>query len=138
MLNSFSRARHSSKQNNKQSGFTLIELLIALLIAALSVLGLAYTQNKSLQYARSSSQYTLASIEASNTVEQIWNSLCELKDGSKSLGDLTLADGFTRTFDPTTFDITDTLKISIDWGDQRLTDVEDEVSVQAVFPDICP
>jgi len=138
MLNSFSRASHNSKQKNKQSGFTLIELLIALLIAALSVLGLAYTQNKSLQYARSSSQYTLASIEASNTVEQIWNSLCELKDGSKTLDGLELADGFTRTFVPTSFDINDKLEITIDWGDQRLTDVEDEVTVQAVFPDICP
>ncbi|MDN2664001.1 prepilin-type N-terminal cleavage/methylation domain-containing protein [Psychromonas sp. 14N.309.X.WAT.B.A12] len=138
MQDSFSRVTHNGKQKSKQSGFTLIELLIAILIAALSVLGLAYTQNKSLQYARSSSQYTRASIEASNTVEQIWNSLCELKDGSEALDDLTLADGFTRTFDPTTFDITNTLKITIDWGDQRLTDVEDEVSVQAVFPDICP
>ncbi|WP_413691982.1 type IV pilus modification PilV family protein [Pseudoalteromonas sp. KJ10-2] len=128
----------TQRSPNQLKGFTLIELLIAVLIASLSVLGLAYTQNKSLQYARSSSQYTLASIEASNTVEQIWNSLCELKDGTESLDDLTLADGFTRSFDPNTFDITSTLAITIDWGDQRLADVEDEITVQAVFPDICP
>ncbi|RBW44080.1 prepilin-type cleavage/methylation domain-containing protein [Psychromonas sp. B3M02] len=128
----------TQRSPNQLKGFTLIELLITVLIASLSVLGLAYTQNKSLQYARSSSQYTLASIEASNTVEQIWNSLCELKDGTESLDDLTLADGFTRSFDPNTFDITSTLAITIDWGDQRLADVEDEITVQAVFPDICP
>jgi len=126
-----------TKHNGKQSGFTLIELLIAILIAGLSVLSLAYTQNKSLQYARSSSQYTIASIEASNTVEQIWNSLCDLKDGSKTLDDLTLADGFTRTFAPSTFDITNTLEITVDWQDQRLSDVADYVTVQAFFPDIC-
>ena len=122
----------------KSKGFTLIELLIAILIAAISVLGLAYTQNKSLQYARSSSQYTLASIEASNTVEQIWNALCELKEGSITLDSLTLADGFERSFSPTTFDITSTQNITIDWGDQRLVDVADYVTVQATFPDICP
>ena len=121
-------------RQNKQQGFTLLELLIAVVIASISVLGLAYTQTKSLQYARSSSQYTRASIEATNTVEQIWGSLCEFQNGTKALNALTLADGFTRTFTPTSFD--NEMTITIDWADNRLTDVDNNVSVQVVFPNI--
>lgn len=121
-----------SSVHNK--GFTLLELLIAVVIASLSVLGLAYTQTQSLQYARSSSQYTSASIEASNTVEQIWDSLCEFQNGTKTLDTLALADSFTRTFTPTTFD--NEMTITIDWADNRLTDVDNNVSVQVVFPNI--
>ncbi|MEL0657579.1 prepilin-type N-terminal cleavage/methylation domain-containing protein [Psychromonas arctica] len=120
-------------RQNKQQGFTLLELLIAVVIASISVLGLAYTQTKSLQYARSSSQYTRASIEASNTVEEIWASLCEFQNG-KALDDLALADGFTRTFAPTSFD--NEMIITIAWGDNRLTDADNEVKVEVVFPNI--
>ncbi|WP_025566047.1 prepilin-type N-terminal cleavage/methylation domain-containing protein [Psychromonas sp. SP041] len=128
------RLINSKHRQNKQQGFTLLELLIAVVIASISVLGLAYTQTKSLQYARSSSQYTRASIEATNTVEQIWGSLCEFQNGTKALNALTLADGFTRTFTPTSFD--NEMTITIDWADNRLTDVDNNVSVQVVFPNI--
>ena len=128
------RLINSKHRQNKQQGFTLLELLIAVVIASISVLGLAYTQTKSLQYARSSSQYTRASIEASNTVEEIWDSLCEFQNGTKALNTLTLADSFTRTFTPTSFD--NEMTITIDWADNRLTDVDNNVSVQVVFPNI--
>jgi len=119
----------------KELGFTLLELLIALLIASLSVLGFAYTQTKSLQYARSSSQYTIASVQASNTIEQIWASLCEIQSGSKTLDSLSLADGFERTFTPATF--SNEMTIHITNNNDRLTDVDDSVEVKAVFPAIC-
>ena len=125
---------NSRIQQNTQQGFTLLELLIAVVIASISVLGLAYTQTKSLQYARSSSQYTRASIEASNTVEQMWASLCDIQNDKISIDDLALAGGFTRTFTPTSFD--NEMNITIDWADNRLTDVDNNVSVQVVFPNI--
>ena len=128
------RLINSKHRQNKQQGFTLLELLIAVVIASVSVLGLAYTQTKSLQYARSSSQYTRASIEASNTVEQMWASLCEFQNGTKTLNTLTLADGFTRAFDPTTFH--NEMEITISWGDTRLTDVDNAVTVKVIFPAI--
>lgn len=119
----------------KQQGFTLLELLVALLIAALSVLGFAYTQTKSLQYGRSSSQYTQASIQASNTVEQMWGSLCDLKSGTKTLDSLLLDNGFTRTYSPTTFSNEMTIVVTSD--ENRLTDVSDTIQVKVTFPDIC-
>lgn len=119
----------------KQQGFTLLELLVALLIAALSVLGFAYTQTKSLQYGRSSSQYTLASIQASNTVEQMWGSLCDLKSGTKTLDSLLLDNGFTRTYSPTSFSNEMTITVTSD--ENRLTDVNDTIQVKVTFPDIC-
>ena len=128
------RLLNGKHPQNKQQGFTLLELLIAVVIASISVLGLAYTQTKSLQYARSSSQYTRASIEASNTVEEIWASLCDIQNDKTSIDDLALADGFTRTFNPTTFD--NEMEITIAWADTRLTDVDNEVTVKVIFPAI--
>jgi len=138
MLNSFSRVSHNSKQKNKQSGFTLIELLIAILIASLSVLGLAYTQTQSLQYARSSSQYTRTSIVASNTVEQMWASLCT----SSSIGEIKnnlppVEIGFKRTIsDPDTDTGEITITIS-DLENNRFEDVDNDVAVKVIFPEIC-
>lgn len=118
-------------------GFTLLELLVAIVIASLSVLGFAYTQTKSLQYAHSSQKHTLASIQASNTIEQIWDSICELQSGTKLLSELPAVDtGFTRTFSPTTFN--NELTVTINWNDTRLSDVSNSVSTQVIFPGICP
>ena len=122
-------------KRKKEQGFTLIELLIALLIAALSALGFAYTQTKSLQYGRSSGQFTMASIQASNTIEQMWGSLCSLKDGTKTLNSLSIANGFTRDFSPQAFQ--NEMSITITSTDTRLTDVIDTVEVKVIFPDIC-
>ena len=115
-------------------GFTLFELLIAIVLASISILGLAYSQTKSLQYAYSSKQYTLASIQASNTVEQIWGKLCDLQDGD-SLSGLKIEDGFTLT--PTTFNHDMTLTIS--WNDSRIGNdgvINNNIEIPVVFPDI--
>ncbi len=62
-----------------QGGFSLIEVLIAMLLAALCLLGLVLAQVKALQYAGSSLSYTVATVQAQNAIERAWPSLCALQ-----------------------------------------------------------
>lgn len=129
----------SKPRQNTQQGFTLLELLIAVVIASISVLGLAYTQTKSLQYARSSSQYTRTSIVASNTVEQMWALLCTSSSIAEIKNDLpAVENGFERTISaPDTS--TDVITITVsDLENNRFDDVDNDVTVKVIFPEICP
>ena len=123
---------------SRSQGFTLFELLIAIVLASLSILGLAYSQTKSLQYAYSSKQYTLASIQASNTVEQIWGSLQALQSGTKTLDNLPpVESGFTRIFSPTSFN--NEMTITISWNDSRIGDdgvINNSIEIPVIFPGI--
>ncbi len=65
--------------NRAAQGFSLIEVLIAMLLAALCLLGLVLTQVKALQYASSSLAYTVATVQVQNAVERAWPSLCALQ-----------------------------------------------------------
>ena len=132
------RLLNGKHPQNKQQGFTLLELLIAVVIASVSVLGLAYTQTKSLQYARSSSQYTRTSIVASNTVEQMWALLCISSSIADIKNDLPPVEGgFERTIsapDADTGEITITIS---DLENNRFDDVDNDVTVKVIFPEIC-
>lgn len=72
------------KRFNPQSiagaaGFSLVEVLIAMLLAALCLLGLVLSQVKALQYASSSLAYTVATVQVQNAVERAWPALCALQ-----------------------------------------------------------
>ena len=67
-----------------QHGFTLLEVLVAMLLAALGLLGLALAQVKALQYSSNSLTYTVAIIQANNALERIWPELCALQRGALS------------------------------------------------------
>ncbi len=56
----------------RQQGFNLVEIMVSMVLAVMVFLGLAKGQVVSLQQAHYSLQSTLATIEASNSVEQIW------------------------------------------------------------------
>ena len=68
-------------------GFTLLEVLVAMLVALVGLLGLAHAQAKALQYSSSSLTYTVAVIQANNTLERLWPSLCALQKGQQSYDD---------------------------------------------------
>ena len=59
-------------QPQRLHGFSLVEVLIAILLVAIGLLGLAAAQVKTLQYASSSLQQTVASIQAQNVIERLW------------------------------------------------------------------
>lgn len=71
---------------NNVKGFSLLEVLIAMLLAAIALLGLAAAQLKALQYVSSSLQLTYAGLELQNVVERIWPQLCQLQGGSTAGG----------------------------------------------------
>ncbi|OZB42547.1 MAG: hypothetical protein B7X50_03815 [Alishewanella sp. 34-51-39] len=72
-------------------GFSLLEVLIAMLLAAIALLGLAAAQLRALQNVSNSLQSTYASIELQNVVERIWPQLCALQGG-------VTANGVNQTF----------------------------------------
>lgn len=128
--------RHGARV--KAQGFSLVEVLVAFVVAAIALLGLAATQFKALQFASSSVQYTVASIEASNIVERIWPQLCTFqKNGNVANQTLLLnteASGLYNYQVPT-FDFTRQpytaggtvvapadFVLSISWSDARLAD----------------
>lgn len=63
-------------------GLSLIEVLIAMLLVAIGLLGLAAAQIKTMQFASSSLQQTIASIQLQNAIERIWPDLCRLQQGN--------------------------------------------------------
>lgn len=72
--------------SNISHGFSLLEVLIAMLLAAIALLGLAAAQLKALQNVSASLQHTYASLELQNVVERIWPELCSLQNGSTANG----------------------------------------------------
>ncbi len=67
-------------------GFSLLEVLIAMLLAAIALLGLAAAQLRALQHVSSSLQFTYASLELQNVVERVWPQLCALQGGTLATG----------------------------------------------------
>lgn len=63
-------------------GFTLMEVLVAMMIAAMALLGLAASQIRAIQFSQLSLQQTIAGIETNNVLERIWPDLCALQGGS--------------------------------------------------------
>ncbi|MCG7543261.1 prepilin-type N-terminal cleavage/methylation domain-containing protein [Pseudoalteromonas sp. MM17-2] len=121
-----------------QSGFSLLEIMVSVAIAAIALLGLGSAQLKSLQYATSSFNYTMAIVQANNAAERIWPNLCTLKHGGGFNGNFkntTLApqiDDYSITF-PANFN--DDLAIEVQWPDSRLDDgLQSKLRIFAQYP----
>lgn len=128
---------------NLNHGFSLIEVMIAMLLAAVGLLGLAAAQLKSLQYASSSFHYNMALVQGNNAIERIWTDTQYLFNGDK-LFDQTYIDGLS-TIDGYSLQI-DTgvpnqlcinFAVVVEWNDARMTDASaNSVSVEAAFPNL--
>lgn len=141
---------HRSLQHR---GFSLVEVLVAMLLVAIGLLGLAAAQIKTLQYASSSLQQTVASIQAQNVIERIWPDLCRLQQGTQPFDDDFKAQlqpdpnldpaGYTATIAAYDFKVSPLtaaailpmLPVSISWTDRRQTDQQSQsLDIAAGFP----
>ena len=114
------------------SGFTLIEALVALLVLSFGLLGVAAMQLKALQSAHMGYQRTLASIIAIDAQERAWeqlslNGVCPLasvvsgwEDDWVALLDITSDPAITNIGDSADCEY----RVSLTWGDDRLSDGE--------------
>lgn len=139
--------------SSQHDGFSLLEVLVAMLLVAIGLLGLAAAQIKTLQYASSSLQQTVASIQAHNVIERLWPDLCRLQQGSQPFDenfkaslkpDATLDPaGYTATvgaYDFSASALTNAaaqplLSVTISWTDRRQRDQSNEqLDIAAGFP----
>ena len=119
-----------------QSGFSLIEVMVAAAISVIALLGLGLAQVKALQFATSSFQYTVATIEANNVSERLWPQLCDIVvNGQYAVLAPQIqaqAPGFTLTL-PNNFS-TD-FNIDVTWQDERLEqNIAASVSLYPQYP----
>lgn len=136
-------------------GFSLLEAMIAIVLAAIALLGLAAAQARALQFASSSLYSSIAVIQAQNAAERIWPSLCALQQGTQAydstfiasllpepnldptLFEVTLPDAasYQFTIEPTVHAATTEYPIELSWQDARVQDGQDNVlDVAASFP----
>ncbi len=143
-------------QPAKVAGFTLMEVLVAMLIAAMALLGLAASQIRAIQFSQLSLQQTVAGIETNNVLERIWPDLCALQGGrtaSTAGGDAFVParyqlpaqariPGMQLTI-PTNYVFTDspyskaaqTFLLQSSWQDNRLAQAaSNQLSLKASFP----
>ncbi|MGN5224492.1 type IV pilus modification PilV family protein [Aeromonas veronii] len=123
----------------RQQGFNLVEIMVSMVLAVMVFLGLAKGQVVSLQQAHYSLQSTLATIEASNSVEQIWSLLCEVQRKPERftqadfLARFTLYEGH-RLVLPNRY--SDNFVVAIEWQDERVSGAK-RVELNAGFPPLC-
>jgi len=140
----------------RHAGFTLMEVLVAMLIAALALLGLAASQVRAIQFSYSSLQQTIASIEANNVLERLWPELCALQGGRTAttaggnpldinryqlpagaqIPDLQLQWPANYRFNLSPYDgPVPPLLLQVRWQDPRQGDAQtDQLSLKASFP----
>lgn len=126
-------------RDNRQQGFALLEVLIAMLVAAVTLLGLAQLELRAVQSAQSSLDYTIATVRLNNLTEQLRANLCNNLQPTVYLQTVqdwktSLPAGSSATT-PTTFTL-GRMPITLSWVDSRLTS-GNSVSLYPVFPDIC-
>ncbi|MFM5335022.1 prepilin-type N-terminal cleavage/methylation domain-containing protein [Aeromonas enteropelogenes] len=123
----------------RQQGFNLVEIMVSMVLAVMVFLGLAKGQVVSLKQAHFSLQTTLATIAASNSVEQIWDTLCEVQRTPERFSD----DGYLARFAlqpgqrlllPARY--SDNLVVTIEWRDERVSGAR-LVALNAGFPPLC-
>ncbi len=121
----------------QQRGFSLLEVMISAVIAVIALLGLAAAQLKALQFATSSFQYTVATIQAHNASEILWPNLCDVVFNGEYANVVTaqlqpIAPGYTLTV-PAAFN-TDFV-IQVNWVDERLdAGIAPSVSIFPQYP----
>ncbi|WP_421238763.1 type IV pilus modification PilV family protein [Aeromonas enteropelogenes] len=123
----------------RQQGFNLVEIMISMVLAVMVFLGLAKGQVVSLKQAHYSLQTTLATIAASNGVEQIWGTLCEVQRTPERFSDADYLARFAlqpgqRLLLPARY--SDNLVVTIEWDDGRVSGAR-QVALNAGFPPLC-
>lgn len=128
----------------KQQGFSLVEVLISAVIATIALLALGTAQLRALQFATSSFQYTVATIEASNVGEQLWPHLCDIiynGEYGNIVADMALtAPGYNLNL-PANFNVN--YNVEVTWNDERLdNNVTPSVVIFPQYPNLaasdCP
>ncbi|AUD59209.1 MAG: prepilin-type cleavage/methylation domain-containing protein [Gammaproteobacteria bacterium] len=125
----------------KHLGFTMTEVLVSLVVSVTSLLALAKAQLSSLQHASNSFQYTVATVQAQNVIEQIWPRLCEVQKQPARFEDINFRASLSQDF-PAGFDLVlpatyqDNMAITVTWQDGRV-DTDNSVSLNASFPHLC-
>lgn len=123
----------------RQQGFNLVEIMVSMVLAVMVFLGLAKGQVVSLKQAHYSLQTTLATIAASNGVEQIWGTLCEVQRTPERFSDADYLARFVlqpgqRLLLPARY--SDNLVVTIEWRDGRVSGAR-QVALNAGFPPLC-
>lgn len=136
-------------------GFGLLEAMIAMLLAAIALLGLAAAQARALQFASSSLYSTVAVIQGQNAVERIWPALCALQQNVMEYDTAFIANvlpqpgqdpqmfqvqlpdtaAYSFTTLPSVSHATTEFQVFITWQDQRQQDNQaNELELVASFP----
>jgi len=131
-----------SSMRQTQHGFSLIEVLIAMLIAGFALISLGVGQLKSLQYATNSYHYTVALIQANNSIERVWNDICQLQDARQDFDQAYInglkpdSAAYVMTLDRVTVNnFGNRFTVNVSWSDERMTDgLDNNVSINATYP----
>lgn len=122
-----------------QSGFALLEVLLAMLVAAIALLGLATLELRAVQSAQSSLQYTIATTQLNNLTEQLRANLCANRStavtyqATVQAWTASLPTGLSASI-PSAY--ADSMTFTLTWQDSRLT-TGNSVTLYPVFPAIC-
>lgn len=128
--------RHDFSPTN---GFALLEVLLAMLVAAIALLGLATLELRAVQSAQSSLDYAIATTQLNNLSEQLRANLCANR-GTAATYQATvqawtagLPSGLSATV-PASY--ADSMTLTLTWRDTRFA-TGNTVSLYPVFPAIC-
>ncbi len=128
-----------SETRATSQGFALLEVLIAMLVAAVALLGLAQLEVRAVQGAQSSLDYAIATTRLNNLTEQIRANLCNNRSQATVYQQTVnnwkagLPAG-GRASIPLQY--ADNMIFTLSWQDTRLT-TGNSVTINPVFPDIC-
>ncbi len=126
------------RQRRAAQGFSIIEAMICVAIAAIGMLGVAVGQIKNMQYTINSLDYTMAVLEASNAIDEVWNNLCAFEKNPSLFGSRhpePQNDYFTMTY-PNGFNI-ENFVVVVAWSDERIeNNLANRVEMKMTFPDI--
>jgi type IV pilus assembly protein PilV len=128
------------RRRSMTKGFSLLEIMIALLVAAVALLGLGTLQLKTLQAAYSSLDYTIATIHANNLIEGVWTNLCE-NQASAAVYTSTVQSWRQTLPQSVSASVASSFSNSavyrLTWNDARQSD-NNSLSLQVTYPAICP
>jgi type IV pilus assembly protein PilV len=128
------------RRRSMTKGFSLLEIMIALLVAAVALLGLGTLQLKTLQAAYSSLDYTIATIHANNLIEGVWTNLCE-NQASAAVYTSTVQSWQQTLPQSVSASVASSFSNSavyrLTWNDARQSD-NNSLSLQVTYPAICP
>lgn len=123
-------------------GFSMIEVLVTMVIISVGLLGTAALQVKSMQYAYSSYQHTIATVQANDAVERLWANVCALPGETSDIQEAWKADWKNDTRLPDWSgeikEVSGIYTITISWTDRIEKEDEDEDDRQVVITTAIP